>query len=393
VPALPPARHPGLRERIRREGPVPFDAFVEAALYDSESGFFIRNPGAGRAGSDFITSPEVGTLFGLLAARALDGWWHEWGEPDPFVVVDAGAGRGRLAADVLRARPACAPALHCVLVERSAALRAAQRDLVDLEPADRVLGPAERTDPDEPMMPVPGTGPLATALAELPAAAFDGVVLANELLDNLSFRLVERAPDGWNEIRVGLDGDGDGLVEVPVPAPAATAAEADRVAGDAPVPVGARLPVPTGTAEWLRAVANVLRRGVLVVIDYADTAASLVDRGERGWLRTYRQHQRGAAPLADPGEQDITCDVPVEYLCASATASGFTLVEHTTQADWLRGLGGTAIADDAAAAWRARAAVGDLEAVAARSRVHEFDALTDPAGLGAHHVFVFRRGR
>ena len=57
-------------ERIRREGPIPFDAFVELALY-GDGGFFTRARGAGRAGRDFVTSPEVGPLFGaLVAARA-----------------------------------------------------------------------------------------------------------------------------------------------------------------------------------------------------------------------------------------------------------------------------------------------------------------------------------
>src|SRR5450432_4633465 len=107
-----------LAERIGREGPIPFDAFVDVALY-CEGGFFTRARGAGRAGRDFVTSPEVGQLFGALVARALDGWWRELHEPDPFLVVDAGAGRGRLAADVLAAAPECAAALRYVLVERS----------------------------------------------------------------------------------------------------------------------------------------------------------------------------------------------------------------------------------------------------------------------------------
>src|SRR5215211_6380558 len=108
--ATPKALAERIAERIRREGPIPFDRFVDAALYDEEGGFFTRGGGAGRAGRDFVTSPEVGTLFGGLVARALDGWWRELGTPDPFVVVEAGAGRGRLAADVLRAGPACAAA-------------------------------------------------------------------------------------------------------------------------------------------------------------------------------------------------------------------------------------------------------------------------------------------
>src|SRR5215510_11021762 len=173
-----------IAERIRREGPIGYDAFVDAALY-GEGGFFAAGHGAGRGGRDFVTSPEVGTLFGALVARALDGWWDELGAPDPFLVVDAGAGRGRLAADVIAAAPRCAPALRYVLVERSDELRAAQRDLLVLEPVGDALGPVlpggDQED-DEPHA-VAGLGPISTQLAELPAVQVDGVVLANELLD------------------------------------------------------------------------------------------------------------------------------------------------------------------------------------------------------------------
>jgi len=69
-----------LVERIHREGPLPFDAFVEAALY-GDGGFFASGHGAGRAGADFVTSPEVGQLFGVLVARYLDDVWDELGRP------------------------------------------------------------------------------------------------------------------------------------------------------------------------------------------------------------------------------------------------------------------------------------------------------------------------
>src|SRR3954471_5409268 len=111
-----------IRERIGREGPIAFDVFVELALY-GRGGFFTRGRGAGRAGRDFVTSPEVGTFFGALVARALDGWWRDAGEPDTYLVIEAGAGRGRLAADVLVAGPDCRSALRYVLVERSPELR------------------------------------------------------------------------------------------------------------------------------------------------------------------------------------------------------------------------------------------------------------------------------
>lgn len=324
-------------------------------------------------------------------ARALDRWWRAQGEPDPFVVVEAGAGRGRLAADVLRAAPACAPALRYVMVERSVALREAQRELLPLEPFEDALGPAARDDPDEAPHPVPGVGPIVSALPELPAVAVRrGVVLANELFDNLPFRIVERTAGGWSEVRVGLDDD-TGFVEVVVPALPELEAEAERVAAGSAVPSGARLPVPTGTHEWLAACGRALRRGQLLVVDYADTAASLARRGQGEWLRTYRAHERGGPPLAAPGTQDITGDVPAEHLVHIAGRNGFRLVEAPTQRVWLESLGIDELVADARRRWRDRAAIGDLEALHARSWITEAEALTDPNGLGGHAVFVFDR--
>ncbi|NBN96345.1 MAG: hypothetical protein EBV41_01760, partial [Actinobacteria bacterium] len=129
-----------LAEISAHGGALRFDRFMQTALY-GESGFYTtaRPSGAGqrtgRAGTgertgragrrgDFLTSPEVGPLFGTVVAQALDAWWHELGEPDPFVVVDAGAGPGTLARSVLAARPACSEALRYVAVEVSADQRA-----------------------------------------------------------------------------------------------------------------------------------------------------------------------------------------------------------------------------------------------------------------------------
>jgi NADH dehydrogenase [ubiquinone] 1 alpha subcomplex assembly factor 7 len=372
-------------ERIGREGPIGFDAFVELALY-GEGGFFTRARGAGRAGRDFVTSPEVGALFGALVARALDGWWRAAGEPDPYLVVEAGAGRGRLAADVLAGAPDCASALRYVLVERSPGLRAAQRDLLTVEPFEDALGPMVDDDEDAPV-PVSDMGPIVTALDDLPAVALTGVVLANELLDNLPFRIVERRAGAWWEVRVAADGDD--LVESIVPASSELAGEADLVVADPPD--GARLPVPTALVGWLRACAVALRSGRLVVVDYTATGAELVERGESGWLRTYRDHGRGASPLDAPGEQDITFDVPKEFLVHAAERAGFHLELDVTQAEWLRELGLDHLVADARREWDARAHVGDLEAVRHRSRVSEGSALADPAGLGAHRVLVFAR--
>src|SRR5262245_32075045 len=106
-------------------GAVPFAEFHRLALY-GRSGFYCRAGGgrAGRRGGAFLTSPEVGPLFGAVLARYLDAQWDLLDRVAPFTVVDAGAGPGTLARTVLAARPRCAPALRYIAVEISARQRA-----------------------------------------------------------------------------------------------------------------------------------------------------------------------------------------------------------------------------------------------------------------------------
>ena len=87
-------------------GAIRFDEFMRLALY-GEHGFYGDIGRAGRRG-DFITSAEVGPLFGAVVARFIDAEWERLGRPEPFTFVEAGAGPGTLARAVIAARPACA---------------------------------------------------------------------------------------------------------------------------------------------------------------------------------------------------------------------------------------------------------------------------------------------
>jgi SAM-dependent MidA family methyltransferase len=261
-----------------------------------------------------------------VLARALDAWWSELGQPDPFTVVEAGAGRGALAKAVLAAEPACGPALRYVAVERSGALRSLNPRSVP-------------TMPDEP---------------------FTGVIVANELLDNLPFGVLERTADGWAEVWVDRE-----LREVLVP-----------VKNDLDAPAGARIPVQRAARQWVERARTLADR--VVVVDYADTTPSMARRPWTEWVRTYRGHGRGSHPLDDLGRQDITCEVAVDQLPpATSTRS---------QAEFLRAFGIDELAADARRAWHERAHIGDLQALVSRSRVHEAAALTDETGLGAFRV-------
>jgi SAM-dependent MidA family methyltransferase len=380
---------------IRAKGPMGFDQVVDRALYDPHHGFYARGGRAGRHG-DFLTSPEVGPLFGAVVARALDRWWTELGSPDPFTVVEAGAGVGTLARAVLAAEPACSPALRYVLVERADALRARQGDHLDLvDDPEASAGPGSEASgaigasgatggpTSAPGAPT-GRGPRVVSCARFPVGPLTGVVLANELLDNLAFGLVERGPSGWREVRVVVDEAGPGLVETSVAARPEVALWADRVVPDAAV--GARIPDQLRARQWVADGLVSLERGWLVVLDYADTTAAMARRPQLEWLRTYRGHGRGGSPLHDIGYQDVTCEVAVDQLARIRPPE-----RVETQADFLARHGLAELVDEGRQVWAQRAHIGDLEAIRARSRVGEAEALVDPTGLGGFTVLQWRQ--
>ena len=209
---------------------------MERALYGPD-GFYTRGGQAGRRG-DFLTSPEVGPLFGAVLARFLDAEWERLGRPAPFTVVDAGAGPGTLARSIVAAAPECRAVLRYIAVE-----------VAEVQRRDHPPGVESRAD--------------------VPADPFVGVVIANELLDNLPFRLA--VFDGaWREAFVDRDDDGT-LTEVlsaPFdPLPAVLPATA---------PLGARAPLVDAACSWL------------------DGARGLVRVGKRDRLRLRRRHDGGA---------------------------------------------------------------------------------------------------
>ena len=354
--------------RIAARGPMPVSEYVEACLYDADGGFYTRS-GGGRAGGrsgHFLTAPEAGPLFGAVLARALDAWWSELGEPEPFTVIDWGAGPGTLARSVLAAEPACmaAGALRLVLVE--------------LSPAQRALHPEH---------------PLVTSVVRVrdavPRGAPAGVVVANELLDNLPFDMARRTGDGWEELRVTVEGSagrgGFGLAAV---APSAGFADLPDVAA------GARVPVQRAARQWVAGAHEVLGAGWIVAFDYgADTPALAARAGSSddlgaglGWLRTHRNHRGGSSWLVEPGSCDITADVALDQVQADHRA------DVCTQAEFLKMHGIDEFVAAGRAAWAERAGIGDLGALKARSRTREAETLLDPDGMGAFNVLVWSVG-
>jgi SAM-dependent MidA family methyltransferase len=346
---------------------------MELALYDPRFGYYARAARrSGRAG-DFFTSVDVGPLFGELLEVQIAQMFDilrggHMGPPrrthvvgadprvDPFDLVEAGASDGRLAADIARAAkrrdPAMYEALRLHLVEASAEARAAQTaTLADV--ADRV----------------------AASSPELPES-FEGVLIANELLDALPVHQVVMREDELREVFVatrsaedqpvasrssgGDDPGTRGFSRAPLTSiegpPSTPALQEYLDALGAQLEPGWRVEINLRAIDWIRDAARRLRRGFIVLIDYGHEARELYSAGHSsGTLTTFAQH-RSAGPeqppvpggrslgeggpswLRDPGEQDLTSHVDFTSVRAAAEAEGMTTIGFLDQTYFLLGL-------------------------------------------------------
>jgi SAM-dependent MidA family methyltransferase len=311
-----------VRERIASSGPITVADCMELALYHPECGYYARAPRRSGRDGDFYTSVDVGPLFGEMLAAELHDMWTLLGRERRIDLVEAGAGDGRLARDVLdaaqRSDTAFYDAIRMTLVERSTAARAAHR---------ATLGPhADR---------------LAASAENLPARV-DGVTYANELLDALPAHALVMRDEGLREIYV--DVEQGRLVEREGPLFSPRLAERlDRV-GARPRP-GWRTEVSLAAEDWVAAAARGIERGFLVVIDYGHEARELYSAAHAaGTLLTYRRHvasgaRDGASWLATLGDADLTCHVDFTMVRAAAEREGMKQLALLDQTYFLLGLG------------------------------------------------------
>ena len=323
-----------LLEIIRKRGPLTVAAFMELALYHPELGYYARaGQRSGRAG-DFFTSVDVGPIFGELLAAQIAEMAAVLQTSDfrlqTFDLVEAGAGNGRLSADILRAlqrdRAATFERVRLHLVEASGAARADQA---------RILGDlAER---------VASTGP------SLPAA-FEGVLIANELLDAMPVHQVTMSAEALKELYVTVDSSQSTADTV-----STVNWKLSTVAGPPSTPrlseyftrlgitldVGWRAEVNLRAVKWVEDAARRLRRGFMILIDYGHDARELYSASHSaGTLTSFSGHRAGDGGdwLQRPGEQDITSHVDWTSVRAAAEASGLETIAFLDQTYFLLGL-------------------------------------------------------
>jgi SAM-dependent MidA family methyltransferase len=312
-----------LSDVIRERGPMTVAAFMDLALYDPSFGYYARSTRRSGAAGDFFTSVDVGALFGELLERQIAemAGLLSGDENEPVDLVEAGAGSGRLAADVLRA----ARAHHRTAYDRF------RLHLVEASPTARDEQRATLAEMAE---------RLASSSTQLPAH-INGIVFANELLDAMPTHQVVMREDGLREVYISPT---LALHEGRPSTPAL--AEYLRRLGVTLEP-GWRVEINLRAIEWIRDLARRLDRGFVILIDYGHEARELYSIGHsNGTLTTFARHTASGPEsaqgtprwLTNPGEQDITAHVDFTSVRAAAEEEGLVTLGFLDQTYFLLAL-------------------------------------------------------
>ncbi|MBI5740587.1 MAG: SAM-dependent methyltransferase [Nitrospirae bacterium] len=318
-------------EKIKQEGPITFETFMDMALYCPELGYYSSGKRViGRAG-DFYTGPHLHPVFGAMLARQLMEMWDAMERPPVFHAVEMGAGTGYLCKDIfdyLR-KPSDVPsvmknkcdflnALKYVIVEPYDHFERMQRETVGVYEKNikwiRSLSP-----------------PPLTGGSKGEGESIAGCVFSNELPDAFPVHLVEMA-DELKEIHV--DFNGIEFLEIRSTAPE----ELTNYLREFSISLqpGYGTEINTGIRSWLSEISAVLSRGFILTIDYGYSSEEYYsEERTRGTLLCYHKHQTNENPYENIGDQDITAHVNFSSLKKWGEAAGFRTIGYCPQGTFL----------------------------------------------------------
>jgi len=317
--------------------PLPFSTYMQRCLYEPGLGYYMAGSKKFGSGGDFITAPEVSPVFGACLAMQCSEILTITGGG----ILELGAGSGRLALSVIQALDDAVWS-HYFIVEPSADLSDRQQQLLkESLTAEQFLK--------------------LEWLTGLPDS-FDGVILANEVMDAFPVERVVKEARGFSIESIGLSTESDKDFERIDQA--ATAMDDDVAAAiDAALThvetdsghvwqAGYRSELSMLLAPWINSLSQCLTTGALLLIDYGYPRREyyLPERTDGTLQCFYRPHAHDDVTFW-PGLQDITAHVDFTSVVEAGDASGLELLGYTSQASFLMGCGIAEIAQSMSAVW------------------------------------------
>jgi SAM-dependent MidA family methyltransferase len=297
-------------------GWIGFDRFMQLALYEPGLGYYAAKPAKFGPQGDFVTAPEISPLF----ARALAAQVAEAFEHLPRRLLEFGAGSGALAAGLIEEldRLGAAPQSYAI-VEVSADLKAAQQARL----------PAARVPAGD------GAGGARVQWLDAPPEAFEGVIVANEVLDVMPVQQFARR--GGRTLERGVAAEAGVLRMAERPAGAELAQAVAQIEADlGPLPDGYVSEVGLVAAGWTATLGQWLRRGLALLIDYGFPRHEYYHpQRAMGTLMCHFRHRAHDDPLWLPGLNDITAHIDFTAVARAARGAGLDLLGYASQARFL----------------------------------------------------------
>lgn len=301
-----------LHKHLSQFGAIPFVDFMQQALYAPNWGYYTRARSPLGATGDFITAPELTPLFGYTLAQQCEQILQQLNKP---ILFEFGAGSGQLCIDILtrlEQLDALPEAYH--ILEVSASLQARQQDHIKTK--------------------LPHLADRVHWLSAWPEQAFEGVVIANEVLDAMPVHRFLKTEEGLFESMIGLDEQG-ALTENFVPC---TNIRLDthvkRVLKHDTMPYASEANLLID--GWIEACHAMLIRGAVLLLDYGFPEHEYYHPSRtQGTLMCHYQHTAHPNPLLHPGEEDITAHVDFTHVADAALNAGFEVSGYTNQASFL----------------------------------------------------------
>ena len=307
-------------ERVQTEiegrgGVLPFDRYMDLVLYEPGLGYYASGTRKfGRQG-DFVTAPELGSLYGRCVARQVA---QILAQLDGGSLLEFGAGSGVLAATVLTelAERDSLPAEY-LIVEVSPALRAQQQQTLAGQIEQNLVK--------------------VRWLDSLPESGFRGVILANEVLDAMPII----------RFRVGAEGHmtagvvrRNGHLDWSWQRDPSQDGRIDRLVQQYGLVADYTSEVNPRAAAWMQTVGRVLDAGLILVMDYGYPGAEYYHyERSNGTLMCHYQHRAHMDPFLYPGLQDLTAHVDFSAVAAAGQLAGLDIGGFTSQEAFLLSTG------------------------------------------------------
>ena len=297
-------------------GAISFQRYMELALYAPGLGYYAAGSSKLGEEGDFVTAPEVSSLFSQSLANALLPALN-----NEDIILEVGAGRGRMAADILLylMQQDKLPKEYWIL-ELSADLRERQQKTIATiipEFIDKIKW-----------------------LDELPRN-FSGVVVANELLDAMPVQLFQKTDNDINEIKVvWLDDRFAFQFQSSFDERLVHRVKNIETTLEREFDAGYLSEINFAAEDWIKSIAENLQQGVIILIDYGFPQHEYYHaQRNQGTLMCHYRHRSHPDAFVYPGLQDITAHVDFTSMADAALDTGMSVIGYTNQANFLMGAG------------------------------------------------------